>query len=176
MAAETTVRPARASDALAILEAVVESRPELERWMSWCHPSYSEVDAREWAGSREAAFAAGEAYEFVILDPAGKLLGVCGVNAVNAAERVANLGYWVRSSAAGRGVATAAASQVVRFAFCETSLSRLEIRCAWENLRSRRVAEKLGATRVGVLPGFFANQGRVHDAVLFTLHRERRDT
>jgi ribosomal-protein-serine acetyltransferase len=172
---DMTVRPARASDAVALYEAVVESRAELERWMTWCHPEYGEGDALAWASSREAAFAAGDAYEFVILDPAGGLLGVCGINSVSAAERTANFGYWVRTSVAGRGLATRAARQVVEFAFRETPLTCLEIRCAHDNVRSQRVAEKLGATRIRELPGCFILKGEAHDAVLFRLHRPRQD-
>ena len=143
--------------------------------MTWCHPEYSESDALAWAESREAAFVAGDAYEFVILDSGGGLLGVCGINSVNAAEHTANFGYWVRTAVAGRGLATRAAHQVVTFAFRETPLTCLEIRCAHDNFPSQRVAEKLGATRVGVLPGFFILQNQVHDAVLFTLRRVWRD-
>ncbi len=142
--------------------------------MTWCHSAYSEGDAFAWAHSREAAFAAGDAYEFAILDSAGSLLGVCGINSVNAADRTANLGYWVRTSVSGRGIATTAARQVVDFGFRETPLTCLEIRCAHDNVRSQRVAEKLGAARVGVLPGFFTLQGQAQDAVLFTLKREWR--
>lgn len=149
-----------------------ESRLELERFMTWCHPGYGEADARAWAGSREAAAAAGEAWELVILDRDGGFLGVCGVNAIDLAAGVANLGYWVRTSAAGRGVATIAAQHVVALAFRETSLRRIEIRCARDNVRSQRVAEKLGATRERVLPGFAVLRGRLEDGVLFVLERE----
>jgi ribosomal-protein-serine acetyltransferase len=168
---EVLVRPAAARDAPAIFEAVAASWNELEAWMTWLHPGYGEKDALAWAESREAAFATGEAYEFVVVDRAGTLLGVCGINSVNRLERAANLGYWVRSSLAGRGIAPAAAAQVVDFAFRETDLVRLEIVCAAGNVRSQRVAEKLGSLRERVLPGHFHLRGQAHDAVLFALHR-----
>ncbi len=38
--------------------------------------------------------------------------GGCGVNQIRPFDRVANVGYWVRSSLTGRGIATVAARQV----------------------------------------------------------------
>jgi RimJ/RimL family protein N-acetyltransferase len=64
---------------------------------------------------------------------------------------VANLGYWVRSSLAGRGIAPAAVLQLVSWAFQHTALHRLEIVVAVGNRRSQHVAEKVGAHRDAVL-------------------------
>lgn len=85
---------------------------------------------------------------------------------------MANLGYWVRTSAAGRGVATGATRAVARFGFEQIGLKRIEIVAAVNNLSSQRVAEKAGAVREGVLRKRLLIRGESHDAVLFSLVAE----
>ena len=85
---------------------------------------------------------------------------------------MANLGYWVRTSAARRGVATNATRAVARYGFEELGLQRIEIVAAVRNLPSQRVAEKAGAVREGVLRKRLLIRGEAHDAVLFSLVAE----
>src|SRR5690606_27508035 len=100
-----------------------------------------------------------------------RFLGSCGLNHIDAAVGVANLGYWVRTRATGRGVAPEAAARVVEWAFAHTDLERIETLAAAGNRRSQRVAEKIGATREGVLRRRLAVFGRFHDAVIYSLIR-----
>jgi RimJ/RimL family protein N-acetyltransferase len=80
-----------------------------------------------------------------------------------------NLGYWVRTSAAGRGVASKASRLVARFGFEELGLHRIEILAAVSNVASQRVAEKIGAAREGVLRKRLLIRGEPQDAVMFSL-------
>jgi len=84
-------------------------------------------------------------------------------------HQVANLGYWVRTSAAGRGVATRATRLASRFAFEQLGLNRIEIVAAVGNIPSQRVAEKACARREGVLRNRLLINGESLDAVLFSL-------
>ena len=84
-------------------------------------------------------------------------------------NRHANLGYWVRTSATGRGVATAAVRLAAHFGFESLDLIRIEIVMAVANLASRRVAEKAGATLEGTLRECLYLDGNAHDAYLFSL-------
>lgn len=165
------IRPYAAEDAQALWAAAHESRPEVFPWLEWCHPDYSLADAKEWCNGRAALAAAGQEYSFVISTPEGEFLGGCGLNQINKIHRIANLGYWVRTSATGRGVATEAVRQLCRFAFANTDLVRLEIVCALGNERSQRVAEAAGAVREGVLRSRLWVHGRAVDAVMYSLIR-----
>ena len=78
-----TLRFPEPGDAEPILEAVRESLPELCRWMTWCHPGYSEADAMQWIASQAQARETGSAFEFLIVGDIGRLLGVCGINCIN---------------------------------------------------------------------------------------------
>jgi RimJ/RimL family protein N-acetyltransferase len=160
-------------DADAVFTAVRESIEELHRWMSWCQMDYSPADAAQWVSNQPEAREGGLAFEFVITDGQGRLLGACGVNQINKGTRIANLGYWVRTSETGRGVATQAAKDVAAWAFANTDLERLEIVAAVGNVASQAVAEKAGALREGVLRSRLLIHGRFHDAVMLSLIRPR---
>lgn len=170
-AAECHIRPYRPDDAPRLHEAARESVDDVYPWLPWCHPGYSLADAVAWVGSRTALEAEGFDYSFAIVGADDRYLGGCGINQINRLHRFGNLGYWVRSSAAGRGVATAAVRQLAEFAFTHTDLERLEIVCAVANERSQRVAERAGAQREGVLRRRLSIRGVAVDAVMFSLVR-----
>lgn len=161
-------------DADRMFEAVRESitNADLLPWMPWCHEGYSRDEAREWVAAREAAWNAEQEFDFIIEDAeTGQYLGMCGFNRIDKHRRCANLGYWVRSSRTGRGVAPAAVRLLVRFGFEDLDLERIELTVAVENTRSLAVARKTGAVREGVLRSLLPLKDRRHDAVLFSFVR-----
>jgi RimJ/RimL family protein N-acetyltransferase len=169
-----SIRPYELGDVQNLFEAARESRATVGPWLPWCHPRYALEEAREWVERQAAAFQAGAEYQFAILSEEDRFLGGCGLNALDREHRRANLGYWVRASAVGRGTATAATRLVADWAFQNTDLNRLEIVAATENARSLRVAEKAGAVREGVLWSRLLVHGVVHDAVVFSFTRAGR--
>jgi len=164
------LRTFREEDVNALYEAVRESIAEVSPWLPWCHQNYSIEETREFISSREIASQGGEWYSFGIFEnDGGSLLGGVGINFVNRVHQMANLGYWVRTSAAGRGTATMATRLAARFGFEELGLFRLEIVAAVGNVASQRVAEKAGARREGVLRNRLLMRGESLDAVLYSL-------
>jgi RimJ/RimL family protein N-acetyltransferase len=167
------LRPYRTDDVDDLYEAVRESIPELQLWMPWCHPDYSIEESREWLSSREAAWNDGTEYGFHISDvSSGRFLGGVGLNHISSLYRAANLGYWIRTSAAGQGIATRATRLAARFALEELNLIRVEIVASVKNFASQRVAEKVGAVREGVMRKGLLIHGVEHDAVLTSLIAE----
>lgn len=149
MLPECTVRPYAESDWPELHRAVKESEAQLAPWLSWCHPGYSERDARDWIQATLDAHSAKTMFDFAVFDAQGRYVGACGVNQIQTAYRCANLGYWIRTSASGRGLAAAAALRVCEWTFRNTNLNRLEVLAAVDNLPSQRVAQKLNAQYEG---------------------------
>ena len=166
-----TLRFPEPADADALHEAVRESIEGLHRWMAWCAMDYSLDDAARWIAAQPAAREAGTAFEFVVLGDRGRFLGCCGLNEIDRGCRMANLGYWVRSSETGRGIATRAARWVADWAFLNTDLQRLEILVATGNEPSLAVARKAGALCEGVLRSRFLVHGRFLDVVAHSIVR-----
>ena len=163
------LRRVRPSDAEAVFEAVTESIAELSTWMPWCTKDYSIRESKTWCESREAGWSKKIEYDFVIIDRREEtLLGICGINNVNAEVRFANLGYWVRSSRTGQGIASTAVPILAKFGFDNLNLNRIEIVVAEDNLVSQRVAEKAGAVREGLLRYRLFVHGKAYNAFMFS--------
>lgn len=167
------LRPYHVDDADELYKAVRESIAELHPWMPWCRPDYSIADSRDWLAARAEARSKGTEYDFRISDArTDEYLGGVGLNQIKELYKAANLGYWMKTSATGRGVATRATRLVARFGFEELNLIRIEIVAAVGNLASQRVAEKVGAVREGVMRKALIIHGAEHDAVLTALVAE----
>jgi ribosomal-protein-serine acetyltransferase len=157
-------------DAEALYEAARESIREVYPWLPWCRPSYSFGESCTWIAIQEEVWSSGSAYNFGVFDAStGAYLGGCGLNAINGEHGFANLGYWVRTSRAGRGIAVAATRLLAGFGFEALELKRVEIVVAVANHRSQRVAEKVGAAREGTLRNRLLLHGEPHDAVMYSL-------
>lgn len=171
---DITIRPYKIEDSTVVCDAIHESMEELKLWMPWCHPAYSIGDSQTWLENQVSAFPKGIAYEFAIVSTSGHYLGGCGLNHVDKINRCANLGYWVRSSAIGHGVASNAVKLIRSWAFENTDLIRLEIVIAVNNQASRRVAEKAQAGYEGILRSRLFLHDRPHDAAIYSFIRELR--
>ena len=77
------------------------------------------------------------------------------------------LGYWVSADVNGRGLASAAVGEMVRFAFAELGLHRVEAGTLLHNHRSQRVLERNGFTRFGVAPRYLNIAGQYQDHALY---------
>lgn len=165
-----TIRPCLPDDAPILFEAVRESIPELSARLPWCHSGYTIEESRTWLASCSESRKKGTEFSFAVIDRRDDVLvGVCGLNRIDPLFRMANLGYWIRTSRTGRGAATAAVRRVARFGFEELDLSRIEILVDRDNPASQRVAVKAGAFREAVLRNRIVDRGRPCDGVMFSL-------
>lgn len=140
-----------AADAAEIVAAVVESGETLRRYESWARAGFSISDALAYVMWWERAWEEGSAYYFAVEDPAGRLCGSCGLGQVDTEAHTSALGYWIRTSEAGKGLATAAVRALSSAAFEFAGYDILTIVAAQSNAASRRVAEKAGGV---IRPGF----------------------
>lgn len=158
------------ADSPAMFAAVRESLPELVRWMSWAHEAYSLEENVKFIASRKEEWQGDRHYSFgVFAADSGEFLGGAGMNFIERVRGRANLGYWIRTGARGRGYATRATKLVARFGFTALAFIRIEIVAATANTASQRVAEKAGAHREGVMRHGIVIHGTPTDAVLYSL-------
>lgn len=76
----------------------------------------------------------------------GQLLGGAGINQLSPHHRYGNIGYWVRQSRQGQGIAQQAVALLREFGFERLGLFRLEIVMGVDNTASEAVAIAAGAT------------------------------
>ncbi len=165
-----SLRPMADADAVEVFEAAHESLEDLKPWMGWAYDGYSIEDTQGYLALLPMGWERGEDYAFGIYDREdGVLAGGCGLNHINPYYRLCNLGYWVRSSRAGRGYAGRATRLLARFAFERLHLIRVEVTAAVGNERSLRAAQKAGARREGVLRNRILVGETIYDAVMHSL-------
>ncbi len=164
------LRPWQDRDAAALFDAARESITGVGRWLPWCHADYGRNDAVAWIAYCEAGWRSGGHFAFAVFDATtGELLGGVGLNQRNRVHRSANLGYWVRQSRQGQGVAAATAQLVARFGFQRLGLVRIEIVTLPDNQPSRRTAEKTGAKFEGIARQRLCVREQSHDAAVYAL-------
>ncbi len=139
------LRPYTDADAAQMSQAVRESTATVGRWMTWAKADFSEYDAICWFAQCTTARASGAAHEFGIFTLDGQFIGGCGLNQISTANKLCNLGYWVRQAAQRQGAASAATLSLRNFAFQSLALARVEIVVAEGNESSLGVARKAGA-------------------------------
>jgi RimJ/RimL family protein N-acetyltransferase len=148
------VRSYELSDAPALFEAVRTSREHLVPWMPWAREGHTDVEASaHFITTQIMAVRDAKAFTAVsmgIFDRAsGRLLGGTGVHGVHRDTACAETGYWIRVDAAGQGLVTESTAHVLSWAFRAQgedglALKRIVIYCSAENVKSRRIPEKLG--------------------------------
>lgn len=165
-----TLRAHRSGDAKPLAEAVRESVDTVGRWQDWCHAGYDTADAEQWMALAKKSWLLADGFEMLVVDAnTDRILGGMGVNQRNKEQRFANLGYWVRQSEQGRGIATRAGRLAIGFAFASVQVARLEIVVAEHNLPSRRTAERLGGTFEGMLRKRLVLKGESLDCAMYSV-------
>jgi RimJ/RimL family protein N-acetyltransferase len=145
---------------------------EIARWLDSVPHPYTEADAADYVGRAARWWREGSFFPFAVTDSAsGRLLGAVGCGWADEPARVAELGYWTRSDARGRGTAPAALRLASRWVIETLGAERVQVRVEVENAASQRVAEKAGFTREGVLrsSGWSGRRRRRLDFVVYSL-------
>ncbi|KIL38777.1 hypothetical protein SD70_24100 [Gordoniibacillus kamchatkensis] len=139
-------------DGQAVYEAVQDSLPELRPWMIWAHRHQSLEETERLVEDSHAAFLDRTDLRFhAFLRSTGKLVLCCGLHRIDWDARKFEIGYWLRTPYAGCGYATEAARGLEQLAIRQLRANRIEIRVDSNNVRSIKVAERLGYTLEGTL-------------------------
>lgn len=140
--------------ALPLDAAINESKAELRRFMPWATETHSLAETEAYIARSVEQWGTGEAFNYAMFlddagdDADGRVVGSCGLMA-RMGPGVLEIGYWVHTAVAGRGIATAVASALAAEGLLVPGIERVAIRHDVANLASGRVAAKAGFTQVG---------------------------
>lgn len=102
----------------------------------------------------------------------GRIIGGVMFVTFDATWGIGEIGCWLEPAAEGRGLITGAVELLLRWAFDERGLSRVEWRCRTDNERSVAVAERLGMHSEGVLRSSWVYDGERYDKRVFSMLRD----
>jgi RimJ/RimL family protein N-acetyltransferase len=134
-------------DAALLKEAIDPSLDHLRPWMPWTAHEPQSVEAKaERLRVFRGEFDLDRDYVYGILSRDERLaIGSSGLHTRHG-EGNLEIGYWIRASHARQGLATEAASALVKVAFELAMTERVEIHCHPANTASAAIPHKLGFT------------------------------
>jgi ribosomal-protein-serine acetyltransferase len=165
------LRTLTTADAAEFARHVAADRLRLREFLGWPDVTAEVEGARDFLGRYEAQ----EDGRVVVAGAwrGEELLGGALLMGHDEANANAELGVWVVAAGAGRGVAEAACRVLLRHARTVLRAERVIWRCAPGNVRSRRLAERLGFVFEGTARSDYRlRDGRLSTDVLSLVHEE----
>jgi [ribosomal protein S5]-alanine N-acetyltransferase len=172
----TAIRPTEVSDAAVQARLRIANRDHTAPWDPIRDASfYTEPGQRLELDLDRRAWSSGTAYAFAVLDldDGDRLIGrVALSNVARGPWMNANLGYWIAADAGGRGHATRAVRLALRFAFEHAGLHRIQPAIIPRNVRSVRVARRVGFRLEGRAESYLRINGAWEDHDIYALTAE----
>ena len=78
------------------------------------------------------------------------IVGLVGLKDVDLGNKKIEIGYWLTESYQHKGIITQSCKVLIKHAFSEMGLNRIQLKAATENFKSQRIAERLGFTFEGI--------------------------
>jgi ribosomal-protein-serine acetyltransferase len=123
-------------------EAVISSQPELRPWMPWAD-GFDRASGQAFLDGAVGSWGEGREFMYAIEEPDGTIVGSCGLHA-RRGEGVLEIGYWVRTSHTGRGIASLVAAALTAEAVAFPEVTTVQIHHDRANERSGRIPRRLG--------------------------------
>ncbi|GAA0617242.1 GNAT family protein [Brevundimonas kwangchunensis] len=164
------LRPPRASDYEHWAALRQESYAYLQPWEPlWPEDDLTRAAFKRRLGIYQREMEAGNAWPFFILaEQDRQLVGAITLSNIRrGVSETGTLGYWIGQRFAGRGLATAAVTAMIGYAFDSLNLHRVEAACVPSNTGSRRVLEKSGFELEGKARAYLKINGGWADHLLF---------
>ena len=108
-----------------------------------------------------------------VIDVEGKLVGVIGLDLREDIYRKAPLlGYWISETFWGRGIMPQAIKLIVRYAFNNLDVVRIQAGVLSNNPKSMRVLEKAGFLKEGILRNNIIKNGVIMDEHIYGILKD----
>lgn len=164
------LRALRQFDNKSLYNGIKNSAEQISPWLHCPLDEFDMAKSDEWIKSSSESWIAGTYYELGIFDrKSGELAGCVYLSSVDVNANMGNVGYWVFGKYQRRGYAYEATKKIISYAFFERLLTRLEIVTTPDNIASRSLAEKLGATFECKARNRFVYNGEIKDGFVFSL-------
>ncbi|MEN6519948.1 MAG: GNAT family protein [Armatimonadota bacterium] len=153
--------------AKAVFELVDRNREHLRRWLSWVDETQSESDALTARKKYLHDFAENGTIAAGIWH-CGSLAGLIGLHAHNA--NCMEIGYWLSEEYQGKGLVIASCRELIRYAFDDLHVNRIEIHAEPGNTRSWAIPRRLGFICEGTLrQASVSSDGSMADLMVFSI-------
>ncbi len=159
------LRSFQAEDAPELFKVVDASRDHLRPWFPWvdlttkADHSLQFIQQSIIQQKSQEAMALGIVYK-------RKIIGSMGMHNWDHQLSKAQLGYWINNEYEGKGIINTCIHSFADFLFDKAGLNKIEIHFMPSNVRSAKVAERLGCKIEGILRDSFMHNGQYKDLVI----------
>ena len=116
----------------------------LTQYLTWT-PHINIKQTKEYLTYVGQRYRTGDFYDWaVICREDGHMIGTCGFTSFDLSSDSAEIGYVINPAYHGKGLATEAVQEILRFGFENLSLHRIEAKFIKENTRSLMLMERVG--------------------------------
>lgn len=149
-----------------LFNLIQDNRKFLYEWFGWVRKIKSEKDCLENIKRNTNNFFSGISMEFGIFKN-NVLIGKIGF--ISIVGHTAEIGYWLSESENGKGIITRCCKLLIQYTFFHTDIFRIEIKVDAENIKSKRIPERLGFTLEGVQRGGKLFRGEYRDLLIYSI-------
>jgi ribosomal-protein-serine acetyltransferase len=159
------LRMIESNDIKRLYELIDGNRERLKEWFDWPDRVKSESDTRDYISFiRKNIGLTGHMHAGIWYNEF--LIGIISHQNFKASNASIAIGYWLDKDYEGKGIMTRAVKEMISYAFY-IGINKVEIFCAVQNSKSRRIPEKLGFVQEGIIRGAERLNGEYIDDVIY---------
>lgn len=155
-------------DAEQLYNLINSNREHIGEWLKFPSITVEADDSKTFIERTRIRYAMEEGYWLGIWSE-DKLVGSIGYLFLDQENKKTEIGYWLGKEYEGKGLVTKSIKVLIKHAFDELKLNKIEIGVATNNLKSRAIPEKLGFKREGELRDYEYINGRFLDRIIYGL-------
>ena len=157
------------SDAPEIFNTIDTQRDYLGKWLPFVANTKEQKNTE--AFIKSVIDTPAEIREFVfVIRYQNDFAGIIGFRDTDRLNWKTEIGYWLSEDFQGKGIIINSVKEMIRFAFNELKMSRLQVRCAVSNEKSKKIPRKLGFKFEGIeRAGELLSNGEYTDLEVYSL-------
>lgn len=147
---EISLKMPELSDAEILFALTDANRTHLREWLPWVDHTIEVEDTEAYIKNSMIGNGEGTLLNTLILYK-GEMCGAASFNKLDEKTLTAYIGYWIAADYEGHGIMTRVVHALMKYAFEERGMEKVEIRAAEDNVKSRAVAERLNFKKEGII-------------------------
>jgi ribosomal-protein-serine acetyltransferase len=144
---EITLKKIGDEDVLPIFETINAERKYLGEWLPFVDYTLEMADTQNFLESLTVTETKDLTFAIYYKE---KFAGLAGLKDPDYENQKIEIGYWIAERFQQKGIVTMCCKKLISYAFDELNMNRIQLKAATGNIRSQRVAERLGFTREGI--------------------------
>jgi RimJ/RimL family protein N-acetyltransferase len=165
---EVVIRRYVEDDIAEQVDVVNANLEHLAPWMPWAQEPVTLDSQLSWFRESDQQWDQGTNFVYGIYDAAGQLVGGTGYHVRNG-PGVLEIGYWLVERAVGHGLMTRVAEALTKAAASVDGVTRVEIHCDANNVRSAAIPHRLGYALVRVEPREIVAPGESGEHLIYAI-------